>query len=209
MSVRINPDGLVDFVSCDLCGSVRTFREGGCEHTRDDVRMAASKDRGEHRCPECDERLVVSSVPGPTATALLEDEDWWARRGRQICPDCLLGVAVLGRPTIAYRPVPVGEFIDEWMHGNDCDRDDMARRLGVTRDHIDELLSGGAALTPEAAAGLEQVTGVPAYHWWRLEATCWADSAAAPPSSGKPSATGPRRRPRPARTRPLARGRAR
>ena len=71
--------------------------------------------------------------------------------------------------------VPTGEFIQEWMNDNGVNAADLARRLDVTPKHVSELVRAKVALTPEVAVGLERVTGVPAEHWSRLEATYRSD----------------------------------
>lgn len=63
-----------------------------------------------------------------------------------------------------------GEFIQEWMDETQINQAELARRLGVSRKHVSQLLQGKAALTPETAIALERVTGVPARIWNRYEA---------------------------------------
>lgn len=63
-----------------------------------------------------------------------------------------------------------GEFIQEWMEETGINQAELARRLGVSRKHVSQLLTGKAALTPATALALERVTGVPARIWNRYEA---------------------------------------
>lgn len=62
-----------------------------------------------------------------------------------------------------------GEFIQEWMEETGINQAELARRLGVSRKHVSQLLTGKAALTPATALALERVTGVPARIWNRYE----------------------------------------
>jgi len=73
--------------------------------------------------------------------------------------------------------VPTGEFVKEWMDDAGVNAAELARRLGVSSKHVSELLRGLVALTAEVAVALERVSGVPAQHWSRLEATYRADLA--------------------------------
>ncbi|RQP12966.1 MAG: ImmA/IrrE family metallo-endopeptidase [Microbacteriaceae bacterium] len=61
--------------------------------------------------------------------------------------------------------VPTGEFITEWMDDEGINAAELARRLGTSRKHISELLSGKAPLSHEMALNLERVTGVSARIW--------------------------------------------
>lgn len=62
-----------------------------------------------------------------------------------------------------------GEFIQEWMEETGINQAELARRLGVSRKHVSQLLMGNAALTPATALALERVTGVPSRIWNRYE----------------------------------------
>lgn len=44
--------------------------------------------------------------------------------------------------------VTTGDFIAEWMEGEDISAAELLRRLGVSRKHMSELLSGKAPLFP-------------------------------------------------------------
>ncbi|MDR1264282.1 MAG: HigA family addiction module antidote protein [Propionibacteriaceae bacterium] len=72
----------------------------------------------------------------------------------------------------ARRPdyaVPVGDFIAEWMDDHGLKAAELARRLGVSRKHVSELLRAQVALTEDMAVRLGRVTGVSADWWTRLE----------------------------------------
>ena len=66
--------------------------------------------------------------------------------------------------------VPTGDYIAEWMEDNGINAAELARRMGVSRKHVSELLRGQAPLSREMALRLERVTGVPANNWNNLEA---------------------------------------
>jgi HTH-type transcriptional regulator/antitoxin HigA len=61
--------------------------------------------------------------------------------------------------------VSTGDHIDEWMEDEGINAAELARRLGTTRKHVSELLSGKAPLSHQFALALERVTGVPARIW--------------------------------------------
>lgn len=76
-----------------------------------------------------------------------------------------------GEPDYA---VPTGEYIAEWLEDNNITQTEFARRLGVSRKHINRVIAG-APLTPDMAQRLQLVTGVPARRWLALEATYRVD----------------------------------
>ena len=73
--------------------------------------------------------------------------------------------------------VTTGDFIAEWMDGEGINAAELARRLGVTRKHVSELLSGKAPLSHPVALALERVTGVPARIWNQYESGYRSDLA--------------------------------
>lgn len=75
--------------------------------------------------------------------------------------------------------VSTGDFIAEWMEGEGINAAELARRLGVTRKHISELLRGIAPLSHPLALALERVTGVPARIWNQYESGYREDLARA------------------------------
>lgn len=66
--------------------------------------------------------------------------------------------------------VSTGDYIAEWMDDEGINAAELSRRLGVTRKHVSELLSGKAPLSHNMALALERVTGVPARLWNLYEA---------------------------------------
>lgn len=73
--------------------------------------------------------------------------------------------------------VTTGDFISEWMEGEGINAAELARRLGVTRKHVSELLSGKAPLSHPLSLALERVTGVPARIWNQYESGYRSDLA--------------------------------
>ena len=73
-----------------------------------------------------------------------------------------------GRTTIA---IPPGETILEQLDYQNMNRDEFAEKMNLSGEETDNLLAGNCALSPETAARLESVLGVPAWFWSGLEAT--------------------------------------
>ncbi|MDF2047757.1 ImmA/IrrE family metallo-endopeptidase [Microbacterium sp. Kw_RZR3] len=73
--------------------------------------------------------------------------------------------------------VTTGDFIAEWMEDEDLNAAELARRLGTSRKHVSELLSGKAPLSHQVALDLERVTGIPARLWNLYESTYRGDLA--------------------------------
>lgn len=73
--------------------------------------------------------------------------------------------------------VSTGDYIAEWMDDEGINAAELSRRLGVTRKHVSELLSGKAPLSHNMALALERVTGVPA-RLWNLYEAGYRDSVA-------------------------------
>lgn len=61
--------------------------------------------------------------------------------------------------------VTTGDYIAEWMEDEGINAAELARRLGTSRKHVSELLSGKAPLSHALALDLERVTAVPARIW--------------------------------------------
>lgn len=66
--------------------------------------------------------------------------------------------------------VPVGDYIREWMDDQGVKQGELADRMGVARKHLNRLINGHVALTPDVALKLEQATGAPASYWNKMEA---------------------------------------
>lgn len=73
--------------------------------------------------------------------------------------------------------VTSGDFIAEWMDDEEINAAELARRLGTSRKHVSELLSGKAPLSHQMAIDLERVTGIPARLWNLYESTYRGDLA--------------------------------
>ncbi len=72
-----------------------------------------------------------------------------------------------------YEPdyaLPPGHIIDEYLEEHGMTQDDLARRLEITPQHMNRIISGSASLSADLAIRLEQVTSVPARFWNALEA---------------------------------------
>ena len=73
--------------------------------------------------------------------------------------------------------VATGDYIAEWLEDEGINAAELARRLGTSRKHVSELLSGKAPLSHSVALDLERVTGVPARIWNLYEAGYRAELA--------------------------------
>lgn len=69
--------------------------------------------------------------------------------------------------TIAVSP---GATIQEQLEDREISQRDFAERMGMSENHISQLINGKVELTPEVALRLEAVLGVPAKFWNGLEA---------------------------------------
>ena len=66
--------------------------------------------------------------------------------------------------------VPPGETIRELLDDLGMSQRQLSSRLGLTPKHVNQLIQGLVPLSPDVAARLELVTGMPARLWNRLEA---------------------------------------
>lgn len=73
--------------------------------------------------------------------------------------------------------VPTGSFLDEWLEENKMSRSELARRLGVSRKHVSQIVAGKVPLAYPLANDLEIVTGVKAHVWNNYEAQYQSDLA--------------------------------
>lgn len=62
-----------------------------------------------------------------------------------------------------------GEILQETIEALGMTQKELASRTGYTPKHINQLISGVARITQDAALRLESVTGVPAHFWNNLE----------------------------------------
>lgn len=75
--------------------------------------------------------------------------------------------------TFEYRPdyaLPPGETLRDTLEALEMSQADLARRAGLSTKHVNQIIQGVVALTPDTAVALEHVTGVPARLWIALEA---------------------------------------
>jgi len=72
-----------------------------------------------------------------------------------------------------YQPIQVpapGETLRETLESLDMSQSKLAARTGLTLKHINQIIQGNAAISPETSVALERVTGVDADFWNSLEA---------------------------------------
>ncbi|GAA3443487.1 ImmA/IrrE family metallo-endopeptidase [Planomonospora venezuelensis] len=78
--------------------------------------------------------------------------------------------ATLHRAGAPDYAVPPGETIREHLDGLGMTQRELAKRLGLSTKHLNQLIQGLVPLSAEIAQRLELVTGMPARLWNRLEA---------------------------------------
>jgi HTH-type transcriptional regulator/antitoxin HigA len=66
---------------------------------------------------------------------------------------------------------PPGETLKETLEELGISQADLARRTGLSTKHVNQIVQGTAALSPETALLLERTTGVPATVWNTIEAS--------------------------------------
>ena len=72
----------------------------------------------------------------------------------------------------SYTPdfvVPPGETLTEVLEELNMSQADLARRIGLTTKHVNQIVSGRVRISTEVALRLERATGVPARIWSNLE----------------------------------------
>ena len=74
--------------------------------------------------------------------------------------------------------VPPGDTIADLLDEHDMTQTELARRLGVSLKHINQVVNGSASISPEIALGLEKVFGPSASFWLTREAHYQARLAA-------------------------------
>jgi HTH-type transcriptional regulator/antitoxin HigA len=77
------------------------------------------------------------------------------------------------QPAYQFEPdyaVPPGETLAELLDERNMSQADLARRTDLSTKHINQIVAGEAAISPETALRLERVTHVPARFWTQLEA---------------------------------------
>lgn len=73
--------------------------------------------------------------------------------------------------------VAPGRILDEWLDENEWTQTELARRLGCSVKHVNQVVNGVASLTPAFAVELERVTRVPAKLWSNMESNYRTDLA--------------------------------
>lgn len=66
--------------------------------------------------------------------------------------------------------IPPGESLTEVLTDRGMSQADLAKRTNLTPKHINEVIAGKAAISPDMALRLETVLGIPASFWNNLEA---------------------------------------
>ncbi|MCY3891912.1 MAG: HigA family addiction module antitoxin [Acidimicrobiaceae bacterium] len=69
-------------------------------------------------------------------------------------------------PDAVYAP---GETLVEWLDEHGMTQAELASRMGLSIEHINQIAKGRAPVTTETALGLERITRVPAAFWNNLE----------------------------------------
>jgi HTH-type transcriptional regulator/antitoxin HigA len=80
----------------------------------------------------------------------------------------------------SFRPnyvVPPGETIADLLDEHEMTQTELAKRLGVTLKHVNQVVNGGASISADLALGLEKVFRVPAHFWLNRESLYQADLA--------------------------------
>ena len=83
-------------------------------------------------------------------------------------------------PEHSFRPtyeVPPGETIADLLEEQGMTQTELAKRLGVTLKHVNQVVNGGASISAELALGLEKVFRASASFWLSRESLYQADLA--------------------------------
>ena len=73
------------------------------------------------------------------------------------------------RPFTPDYAVPPGETLADLLDERDMTQTELARRLGVSLKHVNQVIKGAAPISAELALGLEKVLG-PSVSWLKREA---------------------------------------
>ena len=76
------------------------------------------------------------------------------------------------RTTYRYEPdvvYPPGDTLQELLDERGLTQHELATRADLSTKHINQLIKGAVALTPETALRLERALGTPAHVWNNLE----------------------------------------
>jgi HTH-type transcriptional regulator / antitoxin HigA len=66
--------------------------------------------------------------------------------------------------------VPPGETLAELLDDQNMTQTELARRMGVSLKHVNQIVKGAAPISPEVALGLEKVVGPSSSFWLTREA---------------------------------------
>ena len=67
-------------------------------------------------------------------------------------------------------PIPPGEVLAEEIDSRGMTQQELAVRLGIPAQAINEIIEGKIAITPDTAIGLCKVLGISRHFWITLEA---------------------------------------
>lgn len=67
-------------------------------------------------------------------------------------------------------PIPPGEVLAEEIAARGITQKELASRLGIQAEAVNEIIKGKKAITPDTAIGLGKVLGISAHFWNTLEA---------------------------------------
>ncbi len=71
---------------------------------------------------------------------------------------------------IADVAIPPGETLLELLESNNMTQAELAKRIGFSKKHVNEIIKGKSAITAETAVKLENIFSPPASFWINLEA---------------------------------------
>lgn len=72
---------------------------------------------------------------------------------------------------------PPGETVEDILEERDMSQAELARRLGISSKHVNQIIQHAAPISASIALGLEKVLGPPAAFWLRREGQYRADVA--------------------------------
>lgn len=81
------------------------------------------------------------------------------------------------RPFSPDYAVPPGATVADLLEEREMTQTDLARRLGVSLKHVNQIINGAASISAELALGLEKVFGISAGFWLNRESLHQADLA--------------------------------
>src|SRR3954453_10784741 len=88
-----------------------------------------------------------------------------------------MGVMAPERPFRPSYAIPPGDTIADLLEEHEMTQTELARRLGVTLKHVNQVVNGSASISAELALGLEKVFRVPADFWLNRESLYRGDLA--------------------------------